>query len=85
MAVFIFEGGSALCGAAPSSLLFILGRAIAGVGGAGIFSGVTLIIFSLVPLRKQPLFQGAFGGVFGLSSVLGPLVGGAFASSGNWR
>ncbi|KAI0487508.1 MFS general substrate transporter [Xylaria cf. heliscus] len=85
IAVVIFEAGSAICGAAPSSLIFILGRAIAGIGGAGIFSGVTLLIFSLVPLRKQPLFQGIFGGVFGLASVLGPLVGGAFTSSGNWR
>ena len=39
-AVFLFEVGSAVCGAAPNSVVFIIGRAIAGVGGAGIFSGV---------------------------------------------
>ncbi|KAI5918392.1 MFS general substrate transporter [Camillea tinctor] len=83
--VFLFEVGSAICGAAPSSISFILGRAIAGIGGSGIFSGVTIILFHLVPLRKQPLFQGIFGGVFGLASVLGPLLGGAFTSGLNWR
>ncbi|KAI0597516.1 putative aflatoxin efflux pump [Biscogniauxia sp. FL1348] len=85
ISVFLFEVGSAICGAAPNSISFILGRAVAGIGGSGIFSGVTIIIFHLVPLRKQPLFQGIFGGVFGLASVLGPLLGGAFTTGLNWR
>ncbi|KAI1639212.1 MFS general substrate transporter [Biscogniauxia mediterranea] len=85
ISVFLFEVGSAICGAAPNSISFILGRAVAGVGGSGIFSGVTIIVFHLVPLRKQPLFQGIFGGVFGLASVLGPLLGGAFTTGLNWR
>ena len=38
--VFLFEVGSAICGAAPNSVVFIVGRAIAGSGAAGIFSGV---------------------------------------------
>ncbi len=74
----IFEAGSALCGAAPNSTAFIIGRAIAGLGSAGIFSGGMMIILPLVPLRKRPVFTSMFGMAFGLSSVLGPIIGGTF-------
>ncbi|KAI2613792.1 MFS general substrate transporter [Hypoxylon fragiforme] len=83
--VALFEIGSAICGSAPNSIAFILGRAIAGLGGAGIFTGVMLIMLPLVPLRKRPMFQGIFGTIFGVSSVLGPLVGGAFTDRVTWR
>ena len=76
--IFIFEVGSALCGAAPSSSAFIVGRAIAGVGAAGVFCGGIMIILPSVPLRKRPIFTSFFGMAFGISSVLGPLVGGSF-------
>lgn len=72
----IFEVGSALCGAAPNSTAFIIGRAIAGFGSAGIFSGGTMVLLPLVPLRKRPVFTSFFGMAFGLSSVLGPVIGG---------
>lgn len=80
-----FEVGSAICGAAPSSTAFIVGRAIAGVGSAGIMSGAITVIVYAVPLHKRPLFQGLFGAVFGLSSVIGPLLGGAFTTRITWR
>ncbi|KAI1420699.1 MFS general substrate transporter [Xylaria sp. FL1777] len=83
--VAVFEIGSAICGAAPNSIAFIIGRAIAGLGGAGIFSGVTIIMITMVPLRKRPMFQGLFGTIFGLASVLGPLVGGALTDAISWR
>lgn len=83
--VVLFEVGSAICGAAPTSAVFILGRAVAGVGGAGILSGVIIIIVHAVPLAKRPLYQGLFGAVFGLASVVGPLLGGAFTSGVSWR
>ncbi|KAK9414434.1 putative MFS multidrug transporter [Seiridium unicorne] len=83
--VLLFEIGSAICGAAPNSAVFIVGRAIAGVGAAGIFSGVIIIIVYAVPLHKRPLYQGLFGAIFGLASVIGPLVGGAFTSNVTWR
>ncbi|KAK7954876.1 major facilitator superfamily domain-containing protein [Apiospora saccharicola] len=83
--VVLFEIGSAICGAAPNSVVFIVGRAIAGVGAAGIFSGVIVIIVYAVPLHKRPLYQGLFGAVFGLASVVGPLVGGALTSNVSWR
>lgn len=84
-AMIVFEIGSAICGAAPTSNAFIAGRAIAGFASAGIFSGCVLIIVQMVPLHKRPVFQSMFGAVFGISSVLGPLVGGAFTNNVTWR
>ncbi|CAK7239686.1 MAG: hypothetical protein STHCBS139747_001121 [Sporothrix thermara] len=84
-AVLLFEIGSAVCGAAPSSVAFIIGRAIAGIGAAGITSGVIVILVYAVPLHKRPLYQGMFGAVFGLASVIGPLLGGAFTTKVTWR
>ncbi|TPX10948.1 uncharacterized protein E0L32_008154 [Thyridium curvatum] len=83
--ILLFEIGSAVCGAAPSSTAFIVGRAIAGIGAAGIFSGCIVCIVFAVPLHKRPMLQGLFGAIFGLSSVIGPLVGGAFTSHVTWR
>lgn len=83
--VAVFEIGSVICGAAPNSIAFILGRAIAGFGAAGIFTGVSIIMLPLVPLRKRPMFQGIFGTIFGISSVMGPLIGGAFTDRVTWR
>lgn len=73
--VVIFEIGSAICGAAPSSTVFIIGRAIAGVGSAGIFSGAAPIFVYILPLEKRPAVMGLFGMVFGIASVAGPLLG----------
>lgn len=83
--VIIFEIGSVICGAAPSSSVFIAGRAIAGLGSAGIFSGAMLIMIPMIPLHKRPMFQSMFGMCFGCASVLGPLVGGAFTRGVSWR
>ncbi|KAH8772688.1 putative MFS multidrug transporter [Diaporthe sp. PMI_573] len=85
VSIGLFEIGSAICGAAPNSVAFIVGRAIAGLGSAGIFSGSITVIVYAVPLHKRPLFQGMFGAVFGLASVIGPLLGGAFTSKVSWR
>ncbi|KAE8142215.1 major facilitator superfamily domain-containing protein [Aspergillus pseudotamarii] len=76
LSILVFEIGSAICGAAPNSGTFIAGRAIAGLASAGVFSGCMLIIIPMIPLHKRPMFQGILGGVFGVSSVMGPLVGG---------
>jgi MFS family permease len=83
--IVLFELGSAVCGAAPTSTAFIVGRAIAGMGAGGITSGVIVVIVYAVPLHKRPLYQGLFGAVFGLASVIGPLLGGAFTSNVTWR
>lgn len=55
--IILFEVGSAVCGAAPNSPVFIVGRAIAGIGSAGIWIGAMMVIIPMVPLHKRPMFQ----------------------------
>ncbi|KAJ6534704.1 major facilitator superfamily domain-containing protein [Mycena sp. CBHHK59/15] len=84
-AILVFEIGSALCGAAPNSKALIVGRAIAGLGTAGIFSGALIIVAHAVPLAKRPLFTGLIGAMYGIASVAGPLMGGVLTDKVTWR
>ncbi|KAK9319516.1 hypothetical protein V1517DRAFT_341641 [Lipomyces orientalis] len=76
---------SALCGAAPNSPSFIGGRALAGLGCSGIFSSVIVILIPLLPLHKRPMWQDFSAAIFGVSFVVGPLVGGALTNNGTRR
>jgi MFS family permease len=71
--VIIFEVGSLVCGAASTSAMLIVGRAIAGLGAAGIFSGGIIIIAANVPLRQRPIYTAILGGMHSIVSVAGPL------------
>lgn len=55
--IVLFEAGSVICGAAPTSAVFIFGRAVAGIGSAGIMTGTTMVVIPMVPLHKRPMFQ----------------------------
>ena len=69
ISVFIFELGSLFCAIAKSINFLIFGRAVAGVGGAGIFVSIFTIISQITRLKDRPVLIGFFGGVFGISSV----------------
>lgn len=79
--ILLFEVGSAVCGSAPSSIAFIMGRVIAGAASAGVQNGAICVMMAIVPLHKRPVWQGIFGAVFGVASILGPLIGGAFTTN----
>ncbi|KAL4965090.1 MDR family MFS transporter [Aspergillus stella-maris] len=81
----IFLLGSALCGAAKSSNMFIVGRAVAGIGGAGVVSSGLSVIALVTPAAQRPLFTGLVTSLYAVGSVIAPLLGGAFTSNVSWR
>ncbi|KAH7174255.1 putative MFS aflatoxin efflux pump [Fusarium flagelliforme] len=86
VSILIFEVGSAVCGAAPTSNALIIGRAIAGVGSAGIYAGAVITTVYCIPLERRMPYQAVVAAIFGITSVLGPLLGGAFTdSAATWR
>ncbi|KAK0620475.1 major facilitator superfamily domain-containing protein [Immersiella caudata] len=84
-ALAIFEVGSVICAAAPNSVSLIIGRAIAGVGAAGIVSGVFVIIAHIAPLHTRPKITGMVGGAMGIAQVIAPTLGGALTDYVSWR
>ncbi|TGO33704.1 hypothetical protein BHYA_0231g00160 [Botrytis hyacinthi] len=81
----LFEIGSLICGVAPNSLTLIIGRAIAGVGSAGILTGSFVVVSHSVPIQRRPIFTAAVGLMFGLGATVGPLMGGVFTDKVSWR
>ncbi|KAI0389822.1 MFS general substrate transporter [Xylariaceae sp. FL0594] len=85
-ALFIFEVGSAVIGSAQSAAAVIVGRAIAGVGGSGIYVGTVSVISAMTTPAERNQYLGFIGMTWCLGTILGPVVGGAFAdSSATWR
>ncbi|KAI9880358.1 MAG: hypothetical protein M1830_003969 [Pleopsidium flavum] len=85
IALLIFELGSILCAAAKNSVMLIVGRAVAGAGAAALFSGGMTIVGFSVPLRKRAIYIAALSSMFGISSVVGPILGGALTDRASWR
>ncbi|KAJ5707545.1 hypothetical protein N7488_007346 [Penicillium malachiteum] len=81
----VFEIGSAICGAAQSSAMFIAGRVIAGMGSAGVSNGAVTTISAILPVQKQALFMGLNMGMGQLGLATGPIIGGAFTTNVSWR
>ncbi len=85
VSIGIFEIGSLLCGVAPDSTTLIVGRAVAGVGGAGIAVGTYTIIAFVAEPKKRPMLTALIGVAYGFASVIGPLIGGISADKVSWR
>ena len=81
----IFLVGSLLCATAPSSAVFILGRAVTGVGFAGEMAGCYALLVEIMPLRKRPVYAGMMAAVESLAIIAAPIVGGGLTKSLGWR
>ncbi|XDG07301.1 hypothetical protein ABKA04_006916 [Annulohypoxylon sp. FPYF3050] len=77
--------GSALCGAAVSLEMLIVGRAVQGVGGGGLLSLVSIVVGDLFSQRERGKYYGIVGLVWAVAFTLGPLIGGAFTKNVSWR
>jgi EmrB/QacA subfamily drug resistance transporter len=85
VSIVIFVVGSALSGAAQNMEWLIAARAIQGLGGGGLTVTATALIGDVIPLRQRGRYQGLLGAVFGVTTVLGPLLGGIFTDDLSWR
>lgn len=85
LSVTLFIIGSALCGLAQGMGWLIGSRALQGLGAGGLTVTATALIADIIPLRDRGRYQGALGAVFGITTVLGPLLGGFFTDNLSWR
>ena len=84
-AIVIFLIGSALCGLAQSMVELIVFRAVQGLGAGGLLVTTIAVVGDVIPPRERGRYQGLFGAVFAVSTVIGPLLGGFFVDNLSWR
>ncbi len=84
-AVTFFLIGSVLCGLSQSMVMLVGARALQGIGGGAITVTATALIGEVIPMRDRGRYQGALGAVFGVTTVIGPLLGGYFTDHLTWR
>ncbi|KAF8963052.1 hypothetical protein BGZ46_001060 [Entomortierella lignicola] len=80
-----FLAGSCIAGWANSMTMLIIGRGIAGMGAGGLMAMVFVIISDMLDMRERGKYLGFIGAIFSFSSVIGPLLGGAFTDHVTWR
>ncbi|MGW0460768.1 MDR family MFS transporter [Streptomyces tendae] len=83
--IIVFLAGSTIAGSAQDMTMLIVGRAIQGLGGGGLMITSQAIVADLVPPRQRAKYMTPIGAIFGLSAVVGPLLGGWFTDSVGWR
>ncbi|MFC9327421.1 DHA2 family efflux MFS transporter permease subunit [Kitasatospora sp. NPDC057015] len=81
----VFIAGSVISGAANGMAVLIVGRAVQGFGGGGLMVTAMALIADVIPLRERGKYQGALGAVFGVTTVVGPTLGGLFTDHASWR
>ena len=84
-ALVTFLIGSVLCGLSQNMTELIAFRALQGLGGGGLMVTTQAAIGDVVPARDRGRYSGLMGGVFGISTVIGPLLGGFFVDNLSWR
>lgn len=84
-AIVLFLVGSVLSGISQNMLQLVLFRAIQGLGGGAIFANAFAVVGDLYPPAERGRWQGLLGGVFGLSSIIGPTLGGWLTDHASWR
>lgn len=85
VAVWIFTGASALCGLATSMIFLIAARALQGIGAGGSFALAQAVFGEIFPLHERGRMQGYLAAVWGISALVGPLVGGLIVTYMGWR
>jgi EmrB/QacA subfamily drug resistance transporter len=83
--ILVFLFGSFLCGIAPTSTQLILYRGVQGIGSAALFTSAFAVVADIFPPAERGKYQGIFGSAFGLSSVVGPLLGGFITDQFGWH
>jgi EmrB/QacA subfamily drug resistance transporter len=84
-AIVIFLVGSVLCGVAQNMGELIAFRAVQGIGGGGLMVTTIAVVGDIIPPRERGRYQGFFGAVFAVATVIGPLLGGFFVDNLSWR
>jgi len=83
--IVIFLAGSALSGLSSTLFMLVVFRAVQGLGAGGLMVGAQAIIGDVVSPRERGRYQGLFGGVFAVATVVGPLLGGFLTQDASWR
>ncbi|KAJ5201681.1 uncharacterized protein N7498_006344 [Penicillium cinerascens] len=85
LSFLVFIIGSVVAATAPNSTAFIIGRAVSGLGSAGVFAGSSIIVANTTSLKHRPIYTAMSGGVECIALAFGPLISGAITRYSQWR